>query len=257
MKRVLTLALAALVLASPASAQEDVERSDWSFNTRVWSTNYWTYLLTNVASMAVKGILYVGDTERMDMVDRFVPTADLVFPIGMQKDGFGDNNIYGPYHRAWSTPFKRMGDFAAGGDVSWSPWFVGLYAGCYFKSQEICFQDPQKYLRGYYVQPRAGISLNFGRRYKSFIEAGMFYDFTTGYGGDYAGACRDMLKDGFGLDFAIGYTRRSGHSKFLLQFSMPLHGFLNEDFVAPDGTKIHDGMKRRVGYIMLTRRIMF
>ena len=159
MKRVLTLALAALVLASPASAQEDVERSDWSFNTRVWSTNYWTYLLTNVASMAVKGILYVGDTERMDMVDRFVPTADLVFPIGMQKDGFGDNNIYGPYHRAWSTPFKRMGDFAAGGDVSWSPWFVGLYAGCYFKSQEICFQDPQKYLRGYYVQPRAGISL--------------------------------------------------------------------------------------------------
>jgi hypothetical protein len=38
--------------------------------------------------------------------------------------------------------------------------------------------------------------------------------------------------------------------KTLLQFSMPLHNFLNSD------NQYWKGMKRKVGYIMLTQRII-
>ena len=64
-----------------------------------------------------------------------------------------------------------------------------------------------------------------------------------------------MLKGGLGLDFALSTTDRSEKTKFLLQFSMPLHNFLNPDYTDKSGATPLKGMKRKVGYIMLTQRV--
>jgi hypothetical protein len=76
-----------------------------------------------------------------------------------------------------------------------------------------------------------------------------FYDVVTGCGGSIDDTNKDRLKGGWGLDFALSSTNKDGKSKFLIQFSMPLHNFLNDGFLG------QEGMKRKVGYIALTERI--
>ena len=151
MKKALLIVAMAVIMATGASAQETKKptKSQFTINTRAWSTNYWSTLLYNIAA----------------------------FPIGMGKEGFADpNDIYGPYHRAFGTPFKRLGDFSIGLDASWVPSIVGVYAGAYYKSQEICFMANDQNLRGNYFQPRAGLVIG-GQR--TALEAGVFYDFTV------------------------------------------------------------------------------
>jgi hypothetical protein len=100
-------------------------------------------------------------------------------------------------------------------------------------------------LRGFYIQPRCGLLL--GSAKKSF-EAGVFYDIVTGCGGTIQDTDKNRLKGGLGLDFA--FTSFTGNkSKTTLQFSMPLHNFINTNYPG------QAGYKRKVGYIMLTQRI--
>ena len=170
------------------------------------------------------------------------------------KEGFASpNDIYGPYHRAFGTPFKRLGDFSIGLDASWVPSIVGVYAGAYYKSQEICFMANDQNLRGNYFQPRAGLVIG-GQR--TALEAGVFYDFTVGCTGTsqvFGTPNKDMIASGLGLDFAISYANNANSRKVLLMFSMPLHNFLNEDYTGG----MLKGKVRKVGYLMLTHRIIF
>ena len=117
-----------------------------------------------------------------------------------------------------------------------------------FKSQEICFRANDDNLRSFYFQPRAGIII--GR--KNAIEAGVYYDMVVGAGGRFPGVEKDMFSSGLGLDFALSHKSSNKHQS-LIAFMLPLHNFLNEDY----GGGIFNGMKRRVGYIMLTERISF
>lgn len=267
MKKVIITLAAVAMLATTASAQSTV-----TLNARAWSNNYWTTLLYNIAQGVV--VTTLGADNHVDSVALacILPGADLVFPVGMAKGGFTEaNDIYGPYHRAFATPFKKMGDFCIGLDASWTPTFIGVYAGAFFKSQEVVFTINDQNLRSYYFQPRGGLVLTFSN---IAIEGGIFYDKVIGCGGNlndrnygpflgtntYTDARpeKEMLSDGLGLDFGITYSI-SARSKTVLMFSMPLHNFFNEGYEChySNGTsyKPWEGVNRRVGYITLTHRI--
>lgn len=240
MKRVILVIVMGVILSLSAKAQ-----STFTFNTRAWSTNYFTTILYDIAHDAI-GNFIISNPADAQTYDRIVPTGELVFPIGIEKAGFEDNDIFGPYHRAFKNPFTKPGDFGVGLDASWKPSLFGLYAGAYFKSQEICFKANDDNLRSFYFQPRAGIIL--GK--KNSLEAGVYYDMVVGAGGSYPNVEKAMFSNGLGLDFAFSHsTTKNRESQ--ISFMLPLHNFLNEDY--PD----FNGMKRRVGYIMLTERIGF
>lgn len=247
MKKTVLILFMAVMMSANASAQ--CGESQWTFNTRAWCTNYWTSLIFTTAEQIVKNLVFEGNECDSLWGERLLPDPDLVFPVGMGKRGFdGLNNIFGPYHRAFGNPIKHIGDYAIGADVSFRPSIVGVYAGAYFKSQEIVFKETNTNLRGFYFQPRAGLVL--GKPSAAF-EAGVFYDVLTGCGGTMVGKDKDMLKGGLGLDFSLSSSDRGGKTMYLLQFSMPLHNFLNPDY--NDGSL--KGMKRKVGYILLTQRV--
>lgn len=248
MKKGLLIVTMAVLMTAGVSAQET--KSQITVNTRAWSTNYWTTLLYNIARDAVSYFAF----DNNPTLEAIIPDADLVFPIGMAKEGFVDPmDIYGPYHRAFSNPFKQLGDWGVGLDVSWVPSMVGIYAGAYYKSQEICFTVDDQNLRGYYFQPRAGLVL--GGQSKA-LEVGVFYDKVlncTGSSHILGTPDNDMLLGGWGLDFAFSYTNRLNTRKNMLMFSMPLHNFINENYAGG----LTKGLVRKVGYIMLTHRVVF
>lgn len=245
MKKNIFIIFMALALSTHANAQQNDIK--WSLNTRLWTTNYWSTLIFGLASETLKQFAFKTDEKDSTWVDCVIPTADIVFPIGMGKKGFeGVGDIYGPYHYAWGNPFKHLGDYAFGVDASFMPSTIGFYAGAYFKSQEIVFKQTDDNLRGFYFQPRAGLIV--GGKDKS-LEAGVFYDVVTGCGGSIANTNKDMLKGGLGLDFALSYTHKDRRERSLLQFSMPLHNFFDTSYPG------QSGLKRKVGYIMLTERI--
>lgn len=249
MKKTLLIVIMTVLLTAGASAQ--TKRSQFTVNTRAWSTNYWTTLLYNLAHSAVVHFAFDGNSTDSLIVESILPSADLVFPIGMAKAGFEApmHDIYGPYHRAFSNPFKRIGDYGIGLDMSWKPVSIGLYAGAYFKSQEICFMPNDESLRGFYFQPRAGLVMGGN---KHALEAGVFYDKVVGCGGTWEARNKEMLQSGWGLDFALSRTVAKGRHKTMLMFSMPLHNFFNTAYADGSLKNVH----RRVGYIMLTHRVV-
>lgn len=249
MKKTLLIVIMTVLLTAGASAQ--TTRQQFTFNTRTWSTNYWTTLLYNLAHSAVVHFAFDGNSTDSLIVESILPSSDLVFPIGMAKAGFEApmHDIYGPYHRAFSNPFKRIGDYGIGLDMSWKPVSIGIYAGAYFKSQEICFMPNDESLRGFYFQPRVGLVLG-GKEHA--LEAGVFYDKVVGCGGTWEARNIEMLQSGWGLDFALSRTVAKGRHKTMLMFSMPLHNFFNTAYADGSLKNVH----RRVGYIMLTHRVV-
>ena len=247
MKKLLVLTIVTILSTANAAAQEE---SSWTLNTRAWSTNYFASSLESIAKELLLSFAFDDkESDAKKWADRIIPSTDLVFPIGFQKKGFdGLTDIRNPYHRAFSNPFKHIGDYAIGIDTSYKPDVVGFYAGAFFKSQEIVFKETGDNLRGFYFQPRAGIV--FGTE-KNRVEIGAFYDAVTGCGGRIADTNKKRLKGGFGLDISAGLVRDKDNSLLTLQFSMPLHNFLDEDYEG------QTGMKRRVGYLLLTERISF
>ena len=243
MKRFLAIVLLAFVISANAFAQK--EECQWTLNTRAWTTNYFASLIYDVATSFVKQFVFDDSVNDSLLFERLIPASDIVFPIGMGKKGFDNTPIFNPYHRAFSNPFKHLGNYGIGLDASFKPSVVGIYAGAYFKSQEVVFKDTKDNLRGFYFQPRAGLVI--GSNSHSF-EAGVYYDVVTGCGGSVDLHEKDMLKGGFGLDFAFSRTKNKNTT--LLQFSMPLHNFFNTDYPG------QQGLKRKVGYIMLSRRVV-
>ena len=104
-------------------------------------------------------------------------------------------------------------------------------------------------LRGFYFQPRAGLVLG-GKEHA--LEAGVFYDKVVGCGGTWEARNIEMLQSGWGLDFALSRTVAKGRHKTMLMFSMPLHNFFNTAYADGSLKNVH----RRVGYIMLTHRVV-
>ena len=243
MKKILSIVLAAVLLfaATEAKAQE----GEFTFNTRAWSTNYFATMFYGAVATTLETVLFDEGTPESVWADRIIPDPSLVFPIALNKRA--PLHIYGVYHRAFTSPFKHLGDWGIGADASYKPSRVGVYAGAYAKSQELVFKGTKDNIRGFYVQPRAGIII--GNDEDSF-EVGVFYDAVAGCGGSIDNHSRSRLKSGFGLDFALTTKSESGNTT-VLQFSMPLHSFLNTHY---EGQR---GCKRSVAYIMVSRRIVF
>lgn len=222
-------------------------QTGFSINTKVWTTNYWSHFIYLPVYLVTD--LLIEDPDAKDVYRCLMPNSSVAFPVGIEKKGFESNDIYGPYHRAFSNPFKHLGDYSIGVDGSYKWRYFGLFAGVHFKSQEITFDDfTDKNLRGFYFQPRAGVII--GKTI--MVESGIFYDLVVDASGNLANANKDMLSSGLGLDFAISFERDYNQS-IGLKFMMPLHNFLNEKY--RDG--IPNGMKRRVGYIMISQRFVF
>lgn len=242
MKKLLASIVLAILFTANVSAQEE-----WTINSRAWTTNYFTMLIWDAVTVSSKTLLFGENQADSIAADRIIPDADLVFPIGVQKKGFGGvTEIYCPYHRAFANPFTNPGDYAIGVDASWKPSLIGLYAGAYFKSQEVVFKQFNS-IRGYYFQPRLGVVI--GKSSEHTLELGTFYDLLTGSGGRMAGPKKDKLRSGFGLDVAYSRSHNDGKYSYQLQVSIPFHNFFSKDV-----EKV-DGFKRKVGYIMLTTRI--
>lgn len=247
MKKYFVTAVMMMTICISASAQEE---NAFTVNSRAWCTNYFTTAIYGLAESLVKEFAADDNTKAEKIMDHIIPDPDLVFPVGMGKSGFDENgvgDIYGPYHRAFGNPFKHIGDYAIGVDASYKSSILGFYAGAYFKSQEVVFKETDENIRGFYFQPRAGLIMG---SQKHAFEAGIFYDVVTGCGGSINNTDKDMLKGGLGLDFAFSTTDKKDKTKTLLQFSMPLHNFFNTDHAG------QSDLKRKVGYIMLTQRII-
>lgn len=243
MKKLFVTAVVALMVCAEVSAQTGDSDNHWTLNSRIWSTNYFTSLLYDVGAVALAKLVFHADKT----AEMIIPFANTVFPVGISNDGLeGPWAVCSPYHRSFANPFKHIGDYGIGVDVSCQPSLFGAYAGAYFKSQEIVFKETDDNLRGYYFQPRAGVMI--GNEMIAF-EGGMFYDVLTGCGGSFSDARKDMLKGGFGIDLAFSVIDKEGKQKTQLQISLPLHDFLDSGYPGMQG------MSRKVGYIMVTRRI--
>lgn len=233
------------VLATVNVAAQDND-SKITLNTRAWTTNYWTSLIGGAVETSIKH-LFKGHEKDSLWAERILPDPDLVFPIGLSKHGFhGERSIYGPYHYAFGNPFKHLGDWGIGVDASYKPCNYGVYGGVFYKSQEIVSKVNKQNIRGYYFQPRAGLVAGAD---DCRFEAGVFYDVVTACGGSFPGGVKNWLKGGWGLDFGLSTSDKKGHTQFMLQFSMPLHNFVNDNHPG------FEGARRRVGYIMLSQRV--
>lgn len=221
-------------------------QNTFTLNTRAWTTNYWTMLIYDAAHGFLSYGLY-GTNDNSKAFDVLIPYSDLVFPIGIEKEGFENNNIYGPYHRAFGNPFKHPGDFGVGLDASFKHGRIGIYGGAYFKSQEICFKANDNNLRALYFQPRAGLIIGGDDP----LELGVYYDMVVGSAGNYPNVNNDMFTSGFGLDITWSLSIFD-NKKSMITFMLPLHNFINEKYSGGDFV----GMKRKVGYLMFTHRIV-
>lgn len=237
------LCLSAETNSSTVSAANEKKQSAWTLNTRAYSTNYFTSMLYSAARYLCT--TFVSDDQDSILIDRILPGAALVLPIGIN----GNDAIRGPYDRAFGKPFKHIGDFAVGLDASYHPRSLGIYGGCYFKSAEVVFKGDGDNMRGFYIQPRLGVQLG---RPSGYLELGAFYDALVGYSGlsEYD---KGALKSGVGLDMALGSSTKSG-AQFMIQFSLPLHNFFDQDYKLADGTKPFSDVKRRVAYLLFTLR---
>ena len=232
MKKSLFIAILAVILSCNVFAQDT--KRQFSINTNAWTTNYWNDIIYSTARTVVTHFAFKGNQRDSIIVESILPLCGTVFPIGIAKQGFYDpNDIYGPYHRAFSTPFKQLGDYGIG------------------KSQEVCFMPDDLNMRANYFQPRAGLLI--GKNTLGF-EVGTFYDKVVGCSGSYRPTSKDMFLNGCGLDIALSFgSSRRNQSRTILRFSMPFHNFFNEAYA--DGSL--NGMKRRVGYIMFSHRVFF
>ena len=130
MKKIVIMLIAVVFVAANAKAQDT--GSHWTFNTRAWTTNYFTCALYTLAAESVTDFLFKGSQKDSIHAERIIPKCDLVFPIGMGKKGFDAvGDIYGPYHRAFGNPIKHIGDYGIGLDASYKRGVVGIYAGAY------------------------------------------------------------------------------------------------------------------------------
>lgn len=200
---------------------------------------------------AILKYLCKGHTTDSLTVARVLPDWTLAWPIGIEKEGFDNNDIHTPYKKFMGIPFYD-GDYAFGIDFSYySPWYIGFYSGTYIKSQEIIFKENDEHLRSFALQPRGGLSIH----YKGIaLEGGVFFDIIVGAGGNFKNSNIEMLKNGLGLEFSL--TLMADKKLLSITYSMPLHNFLNENYKDASGANPFDGMKRRIGYIMLNYRFI-
>ena len=129
MKKSLFIATLAVILSCNVFAQDT--KKQFSINTNAWTSNYWTDIIYSTARGVLTHFTLKGNESDSIIVESILPYCGTVFPIGMAKQGFHDpNDIYGPYHRAFSTPFKQLGDYGIG--LLFGQSTLGLEVGTFY-----------------------------------------------------------------------------------------------------------------------------
>ena len=115
MKKIVSILSLSLVILVTTNANA---QSDFTLNSRAWSTNYFASMLYGAAIEGIKELAYNSTSDSL-VLERILPDPDIVFPIGLTKRLDSPSNIYGPYRRAFKSPFKHLGDWGLGVDASY------------------------------------------------------------------------------------------------------------------------------------------
>jgi hypothetical protein len=216
------------------------------------TSNEFIQLPTFLLEAMVNTILDWETTAR----DKYYFAPQLVFPFYISNSApveFGD--MRSGYARAFSAPWKHLGDYGIGISGAWdhydSP--LGFYVGLNYKSREVAFEDDDRNDRAHYISPEAGLRFKFGQQKGLFLEMGASYDYAFKYKGEMHNYNKDAINNGISLNLGIGHWNKYGYTQ--LNFKMPLYNFYNKDFTPDNGiTFPFGGVDRAIGYVSLIFR---
>lgn len=240
-KFLFTCVIAMSCLASHAQDQFAI-----TFNSH--TTNYWLALATN--------LLLAPFSPEDDEDFYFRPSCDFIFPVSVENNApnsFGE--MRGGYTRAFSTPWKRIGDFRVGVGASWdnvnTPF--GAYVGLNYKTNEVVFSDDNRNDRTHYFCPELGMKLRFGNGGGFLIETGASYDIAFAYKGKYHDYNKNAVNSGISIDMALGIW--AGAASFVIKYTHPTYNYYNKEFTPDNGVSYpFADVNRKMGYISLVGR---
>ncbi len=181
----------------------------------------------------------------------------LVFPFSMTNKAdtnFGE--MKGGYARAFSAPWKYLGDYEFGINCSFDHYDrpIGFYIGASYKSREVVFKQIDLNDRVHYLSPEAGIRLKYGSEKGLLIELGAFYDYVFKYKGEVHNYDKNAINNGFGLHLGLGFWDKYGYRNLSVKF--PMFNFYNKDFTPDNGqTYPFNNVDRKMGYIFVSYRV--
>lgn len=180
----------------------------------------------------------------------------LVFPFSMKNSAPYDYEIMrGGYARAFSAPWKHLGDYCIGISSAWDHYNnpFGFYVGLDYKSKEVVFRNENRNDRAHYISPEAGLRFKFGNNRGLFLKVGASYDYVLKYNGGQHNYEKNAVNSGISLNIGIGHwwNERS----YLVNLTLPTYNFYNKDFT-PDNGMSHPfkDVNRNIGYISLIFR---
>lgn len=239
MKRIITCVFAMGCLASHA-------QNYFTVNLNARTTNYW---LAAIGNGLFKPFTYYEEDENV----AFNPSCDFVFPVSIANNApssFG--TMKGGYARAFSTPWKRVGDCKLGVGGSWASTKVpfGVYANINYKTNEVVFKEDTRTDRTHYFSPELGLIMQSGVRGGLVVEAGASYDMAFAYKGKMHDYGKEAVNSGFCINGGIGFGAEGIVA--LVKYSHPTYNFYNKDFTADHGTTYpFKDVNRKLGYISL------
>lgn len=207
-----------------------------------------TFALEGIANAAIE---WEGTSD-----DKYMFAPQLVFPFSMRNDAPNEfGRMKGGYARAFSAPWKHMGDYGISISGAWDHYDkpFGFYVGLGYKSNEVVFDDTDLNDRTHYISPEAGLRFKFGKQKGLYLEMGTSYDYAFSYKGGMHDYGKDAVNSGFCLNFGVGQWTSKGH--FQLNLKLPMYNFYNKDFTPDNGmTFPFKNVDRSIGYISLIFR---
>ena len=188
--------------------------------------------------------------------DKILFAPQLIFPCAIRNeasDGFGE--MKGGYARAFSAPWKYLGDYAIGISGIWDHYDTpfGFYFGLNYKSKEVVFKDVNRNDRAHYVSPEVGLRFKFGDKRGLLLEMGTSYDYVFKYKGGMHNYEKDAVNNGFCLNVGLGQWNSKGQCQ--LNFKLPIYNFYNKDFSPDKGlTYPFKDVDRNIAYISFLYR---
>lgn len=225
--------------------------AQYRFTTTVSTSSSNEYI--QLASFLGEAIANVGLTDLS--YDKFMFSPQLVFPFSASNsapESFGE--MRGGYARAFSAPWKNVGDASVGISGAWDHYDkpIGFYIGLDYKTKEVAFKNEDKSDRAHYISPGAGIRFKFGKKEGLFLEMGAAYDYAFAYSGGVHDFDKKAVNSGIAANIGIGTWTSGG--LFQLNIKLPCYNFYNKNY-SPDGVlKPFNNVSRNIGQISLIFR---
>lgn len=188
--------------------------------------------------------------------DKILFAPQLVFPRIIKNNApAGFCQMKSGYARAFSAPWKYLGDYSIGISGNWDHYEnpLGFYIGLNYNSREVVFEDADNNDRAHYLSPELGLCFKFGERNGFFMQLGASYDYVFKYNGGVHDYEKDAVNDGISLNVGIGLWDSKGPCQ--LNFQLPVYNFYNRDFTPDNGsTYPFKDVNRQIAYISFLYR---